>query len=136
MICPALWVTACTSWSQCGDVLHRRELSEPGKFSSGKVEPLARAPAVTDSPLGGHSDLCWNRTDEDAGEVANFIAKKRPQYAGVCDLRDGRVRAELLPMVPLEELWGIGGALAPSSRSWGSRRPQTWPRWSQMTLGR
>lgn len=44
--------------------------------------------------------------------VANFIAKKRPQYRGVCDLRLDQVRAELLPTVPVEEIWGIGGASA------------------------
>lgn len=42
----------------------------------------------------------------------NFIAKKRPQYRGVCDLRLDRVRAELLPTVPVEEVSGIGGASA------------------------
>ncbi len=45
-------------------------------------------------------------------KVANFIAKKRPQYGGVCYLRDSRVRTELLPTVPVEEVWGIGGASA------------------------
>ena len=45
-------------------------------------------------------------------KVANFIAKKRPQYRGVCDLRSSRVRAELLPTVPVEEVWGIGAASA------------------------
>ena len=42
--------------------------------------------------------------------MANFIAKKRPQY--VCDLRSESVRRELLPTVPVEEVWGIGGASA------------------------
>ena len=45
-------------------------------------------------------------------KVANFIAKKRPQYVGVCDLRSESVRRELLPTVPVEEVWGIGGASA------------------------
>ena len=45
-------------------------------------------------------------------KVANFIAKKRPHYRGVCDLRSSQVRAELLPTVPVEEVWGIGGASA------------------------
>ncbi len=44
--------------------------------------------------------------------MANFIAKKRPQYVGVCDLRSESVRRELLPTVPVEEVWGIGGASA------------------------
>ena len=45
-------------------------------------------------------------------KVGNFIAKKRPQFAGVCDLRSAAVRSELLPTVPVEEVWGIGGASA------------------------
>jgi DNA polymerase V len=45
-------------------------------------------------------------------KVANFIAKKRPQYRGVCDLRSSQVRADLLPTVPVEEVWGIGEASA------------------------
>ena len=49
---------------------------------------------------------------ETLAKVANFIAKKRPQYRGVCDLRSSAVRAELLPTVPVEEVWGIGGASA------------------------
>ena len=43
-------------------------------------------------------------------KVGNFIAKKRPQFRGVCDLRSERVRAELLATVPVEEVWGIGAA--------------------------
>ena len=45
-------------------------------------------------------------------KVANFIAKKRPGYRGVCDLRSPLVRAELLATVPVSEVWGIGGASA------------------------
>jgi DNA polymerase V len=45
-------------------------------------------------------------------KVANFIAKKRPQYRGVCDLRSNQVRDELLPTVPVDDLWGIGEASA------------------------
>ena len=45
-------------------------------------------------------------------KIANFFAKKRPQYRGVCDLRSSAVRVELLPTVPVEEVWGIGGASA------------------------
>ena len=45
-------------------------------------------------------------------KVANLIAKKRPQYLGVCDLRLASVRAELLPTAPVEQVWGIGGASA------------------------
>jgi DNA polymerase V len=45
-------------------------------------------------------------------KVGNFIAKKRPQFRGVCDLRSPEVRAELLATVPVDEVWGIGGASA------------------------
>jgi len=45
-------------------------------------------------------------------KVGNYIAKKRPQYGGVCDLRSATVRAELLATVPVGEVWGIGGASA------------------------
>ena len=45
-------------------------------------------------------------------KLGNFLAKKRPQFHGVCDLRSAAVRAELLPSVPVEEVWGIGGASA------------------------
>jgi DNA polymerase V len=45
-------------------------------------------------------------------KVGNFIAKKRPQFRGVCDLRSPELRAELLATVPVDEVWGIGGASA------------------------
>ena len=43
-------------------------------------------------------------------KVANWIAKKRPELGGVCDLRDPQARVELLPTVPLSEVWGMGKA--------------------------
>lgn len=45
-------------------------------------------------------------------KVATFIVKKRPQYHGICNLRLIHVRAEVLPTVQVEEVWGIGGAAA------------------------
>jgi DNA polymerase V len=45
-------------------------------------------------------------------KVANFVAKKRPQYRGVCDLRSSQVREELLLTVPVDEVWGMGAASA------------------------
>jgi DNA polymerase V len=45
-------------------------------------------------------------------KVADFIAKKRPSFRGVCDLTNAWARAELLPTVPVEEVWGIGAASA------------------------
>lgn len=45
-------------------------------------------------------------------KLANFLAKKRPEFAGVCDLRDTDTCARLYPTIPLGEVWGIGGASA------------------------
>ncbi len=41
-------------------------------------------------------------------KLANYLAKKRPAYSSVCDLRDAKVRAEVLPTIPVGEVWGIG----------------------------
>jgi DNA polymerase V len=43
-------------------------------------------------------------------KLANYAAKKLPEYAGVCDLREGVARAALLPTIPVEEVWGMGRA--------------------------
>ena len=45
-------------------------------------------------------------------KVANYLAKKRPQFRGVCDLRLAETRAEHLRTVPVDEVWGVGGASA------------------------
>ena len=45
-------------------------------------------------------------------KLANFLAKKRAQYGGVCDLRDPAACAALYPTIPLDEVWGIGSASA------------------------
>ncbi len=45
-------------------------------------------------------------------KVANFIAKKRPQYAASATCALSRSVAELLATVPVDEVWGIGGASA------------------------
>jgi DNA polymerase V len=45
-------------------------------------------------------------------KLGNFIAKRRPLFRGVCDLRSPEIRAELLASVPVDEVWGIGGASA------------------------
>ncbi len=83
-----------------------------GEFNSREVEPLARAMRERVHRWVGIPTGVGIAPTKTLAKVANFIAKKRPQYAGVCDLRDGRVRAELLPTVPVDEAWGIGGASA------------------------
>jgi DNA polymerase V len=45
-------------------------------------------------------------------KLANFLAKKRPEFRGVCDLRDPEACARLYPTIPLGEVWGIGRASA------------------------
>lgn len=41
-------------------------------------------------------------------KLANFVAKKRPEYRSVCDLRDPETRAAVLPTIPVGEVWGVG----------------------------
>lgn len=43
-------------------------------------------------------------------KLANKIAKSTPQLGGVCDLTSEEARREWLPLVDLEDVWGIGRA--------------------------
>lgn len=43
-------------------------------------------------------------------KLANKIAKGTPQLGGVCDLTSAEARAEWLRLMPLDDVWGIGGA--------------------------
>ena len=52
-------------------------------------------------------------------KLANFLAKKRPEFGGVCDLRDPDACAALYPTIPLDEVWGIGGASAAKLQALG-----------------
>ncbi len=83
-----------------------------GEFSGREVEGLTRE--LRDRVLRwvGIPTCVGIGPTKTLAKVANFIAKKRPHYLGVCDLRLDEVRAELLPTVPVEEVWGIGGASA------------------------
>jgi len=45
-------------------------------------------------------------------KLANHLAKKNPIFAGVCDLNDEGLRARLLPMVPVTDIWGVARATA------------------------
>ncbi len=93
------------------------------KFGEREVEPLARELRERVHRWVGIPTCVGIAPTKTLAKVANFIAKKRPQYAGVCDLRSASVRTELLSTVPVDEVWGIGGASAASSPSWVSRRP-------------
>ncbi len=45
-------------------------------------------------------------------KVANHLAKKRGEMAGVCDLTSEEVRDALLPTVAIGDVWGVGSASA------------------------
>ena len=83
-----------------------------GEFCEREVEPLARELRERVHRWVGIPTCVGVAPTKTLAKVANYIAKKRPQYAGVCDLRSSQVRAELLPTVPVDEVWGIGGASA------------------------
>ena len=52
-------------------------------------------------------------------KLANFLAKKRPEFGGVCDLRDPDACQRLYPTIPLDEVWGIGSASAKKLQALG-----------------
>jgi DNA polymerase V len=83
-----------------------------GEFSEREVEPLARELRERVHRWVGIPTCVGIAPTKTLSKVANFIAKKRPQYGGVCDLRSSRVRAELLSTMPVGEVWGIGSASA------------------------
>ena len=83
-----------------------------GEFNSREVEPLARTLRERVHRWVGIPTCVGIAPTKTLAKVANYVAKKRPQFAGVCDLRSAAVRAVLLPTVPVEEVWGIGGVSA------------------------
>ena len=52
-------------------------------------------------------------------KLANHLAKKRPEFGGVCDLRSADACAALYPTIALGEVWGIGGASAAKLQALG-----------------
>jgi DNA polymerase V len=83
-----------------------------GEFREREVEQLARDLRERVLRWVGIPTCVGIAPTKTLAKVANFIAKKRPEYRGVCDLRSASVRAELLPSVPVDEVWGIGTASA------------------------
>ena len=83
-----------------------------GEFREREVEPLARELRERVQRWVGIPTCVGIAPTKTLAKVANFIAKKRPQYRGVCDLRSSQVRADLLSTVPVDEVWGIGVASA------------------------
>ena len=45
-------------------------------------------------------------------KLANVCAKKIPEFDGVCDLSDARLRERMFAALPAREVWGIGPATA------------------------
>jgi len=43
-------------------------------------------------------------------KAANHLAKKRPELDGVCDLMSSEARDRLLPLLAIEDVWGVGRA--------------------------
>jgi DNA polymerase V len=83
-----------------------------GEFREREVEPLARELRERVQRWVDIPTCVGIAPTKTLAKVANFIAKKRPQYRGVCDLRSIQVRADLLSTVPVDEVWGIGAASA------------------------
>jgi DNA polymerase V len=54
-------------------------------------------------------------------KLANKIAKTTPQLRGVCDLTSKEARREWLPLVDLEDVWGIGRASQAKLGAFGCR---------------
>ncbi|RYE88823.1 MAG: Y-family DNA polymerase [Hyphomicrobiales bacterium] len=54
-------------------------------------------------------------------KLANKIAKTTPQLGGVCDLTSEEARREWLPLVDLEDVWGIGRASQAKLGAFGCR---------------
>ena len=52
-------------------------------------------------------------------KAANHLAKKRPEFGGVCDLSDADERARLLATIEIGDVWGVGRALTARLRGHG-----------------
>ncbi len=83
-----------------------------GEFRSRDLEALARELRERVLRWTGIPTCVGIAPTKTLAKLANFIAKKRPEFRGVCDLREEKVRAELMPTVPVDEVWGIGSASA------------------------
>jgi len=81
-------------------------------FPEREVEPLAQALRQRVLQWTGIPTCVGIGPTKTLAKVANFLAKKRPQFGGVCDLRTLDARNELLATVPVEEVWGVGRASA------------------------
>lgn len=81
-----------------------------GEFAPSQVDSLARALRDRVLRWTGIPTCVGIGPTKTLAKVANFMAKKRPGYSGVCDLRSADVRSAALCTVPVGEVWGIGSA--------------------------
>jgi len=82
------------------------------EFRHCDVEPLARELRERVLRWTGIPTCVGIAPTKTLAKLGNYIAKKRVQFKGVCDLRSPAIRAELLATVPVDEVWGIGNASA------------------------
>jgi Nucleotidyltransferase/DNA polymerase involved in DNA repair len=70
--------------------------------------------------MGGIAGRSRHCGDQDPAKLANHVAKKRPEYAGVCVWDDLPVgdQQRLLQQLPVSEVWGVG-------RQWTTRLQET-----------
>lgn len=76
----------------------------------GQREELGRDLRATVSTWTGVPTCVGIGPTKTLAKLANRIAKSTPQLRGVCDLTSDEARREWLPLVALEDVWGIGPA--------------------------
>lgn len=76
----------------------------------GQREEMARDLRSTVSTWTGVPTCVGIGPTKTLAKLANKIAKSTPQLRGVCDLTSDEARREWLPLVGLEDVWGIGRA--------------------------
>ena len=81
-----------------------------GEFRTRDLESFARDLRVRVLRWTGVPTCVGIAQTKTLAKLANFVAKKRPAYGGICDLRALEHRATVLPTVPVEEVWGVGRA--------------------------
>lgn len=76
----------------------------------GRREEMGRDLRSTVSTWTGVPTCVGIGSTKTLAKLANKIAKSTPQLRGVCDLTSDEARREWLPLVDVEDVWGIGRA--------------------------
>ncbi len=87
----------------------------------GQREEMARDLRSTVSTWTGVPTCVGIGPTKTLAKLANKIAKSTPQLRGVCDLTSDEARSEWLPLVHLEDVWGIGRASQAKLAAFGCR---------------